>query len=175
MLSNFRFFTLILFLFMSCSGRSELKSTVSSTLNKFTYPDPIIKGTLELVDYPEHFLKENGLEEWDEFRNLYTTMDRLKQLDLRDVEVNIIGLSTRLKDLISGNLPDEFEIPQIRSRLKVVQMQAQKSRYFTRHYKKDSLAHSLEALYDHYNALISRMIALKQEEIAVISNTDKIP
>ena len=96
-------------------------------------------------------------------------------LDLRDVEVNIIGLSSLLKDLISGNLPKEFETPQIRSRLKVVKMQAQKSRYFTRHYKKDSLIPSLKALYGHYNALIYRMIILKQEQTAVISNTLIIP
>jgi hypothetical protein len=102
-------------------------------------------------------------------------MDRLKELDLRDVEVNIIGLSGLLKDLISGNLPEEFETPQIRSRLKVVKMQSQKSRYFTRHYKKDSLIPSLKALYGHYNALISRMIILKQEQSAVISNTLMIP
>ena len=120
-------------------------------------------------------LKENGLEGWDEFRSLYETMVRLKELDLRDVEVNIIGLSSLLKDLISGNLPQEFETPQIRSRLKVVKMQAQKSRYFTRHYKKDSLIPSLKALYGHYNALIYRMIILKQEQTAVISNTLIIP
>ena len=172
---NFRIFILIIFSFTSCTGGNESRETESSTIESFTDEDPIIKVSFELVDYPEDFLKENGLEGWDEFRSLYETMDRLKELDLRDVEVNIIGLSSLLKDLISGNLPEEFETPQIRSRLKVVKMQSQKSRYFTRHYKKDSLIPSLKALYGHYNALIYRMIILKQEQTAVISNTLMIP
>jgi hypothetical protein len=175
MIHSFRLIILILFLFTSCNDENKSKETVPSIIEKFTDQDPIIKVSFELVDYPEDFLKENGLEGWDEFRSLYETMDRLKELDLRDVEVNIIGLSSLLKDLISGNLPEEFETPQIRSRLKVVKMQAQKSRYFTRHYKKDSLIPSLKVLYVYYNALISRMIILKQEQSAVISNTLMIP
>lgn len=175
MIHSFRLIILILFLFTSCNDENKSKETVSLVIEKFIDQDPIIKVSFELVDYPEDFLKENGLEEWDEFRSVYETMDRLKELDLRDVEVNIIGLSSLLKDLISGNLPEEFETPQIRSRLKVVQMQAQKARYFTRHYKKDSLTPSLKDLYGHYNAFVNRMIVLKQEQTAVISNYLMIP
>lgn len=175
MIHSFRLIILILFLFTSCNDENKSKETVPSIIEKFTDQDPIIKVSFELVDYPEDFLKENGLEEWDEFRSLYETMDRLKELDLRDVEVNIIGLSSLLKDLISGNLPEEFETPQIRSRLKVVQMQTQKARYFTRHYKKDSLIPSLKDLYGHYNAFVNRMIVFKQEQTTVISNSLTIP
>ena len=103
---SFRIFIFIIFSFTSCTGGNESRETESSTVENFTDDDPIIKVSFELVDYPEDFLKENGLEGWDEFRSLYETMDRLKELDLRDVEVNIIGLSSILKDLISGNLPE---------------------------------------------------------------------
>lgn len=175
MIHSFRLIILILFLFTSCNDENKSKETVSSIIEKFTDQDPIIKVSFELVDYPEDFLKENGLEEWDEFRSVYETMDRLKELDLRDIEVNIIGLSSLLKDLISGNLPEEFETPQLRSRLKVVQMQTQKARYFTRHYKKDSLIPSLKDLYGHYNAFVNRMIVFKQEQTTVISNSLTIP
>jgi regulator of replication initiation timing len=175
MIHSFRLIILILFLFTSCNDENKSKETVSSIIEKLTDQDPIIKVSFELVDYPEDFLKENELEEWDEFRSVYETMDRLKELDLRDIEVNIIGLSSLLKDLISGNLPEEFETPQLRSRLKVVQMQTQKARYFTRHYKKDSLIPSLKDLYGHYNAFVNRMIVFKQEQTTVISNSLTIP
>jgi regulator of replication initiation timing len=175
MIHSFRLIILILFLFTSCNDENKSKETVSSIIEKFTDQDPIIKVSFELVDYPEDFLKENELEEWDEFRSVYETMDRLKELDLRDIEVNIIGLSSLLKDLISENLPEEFETPQLRSRLKVVQMQTQKARYFTRHYKKDSLIPSLKDLYGHYNAFVNRMIVFKQEQTTVISNSLTIP
>jgi hypothetical protein len=50
-------------------------------------------------------------------------------------------------------------------------MQAQKARYFNRHYKKDSLVPSLEKLYTAYNAMLSRMLSLREESSAVSSET----
>ena len=85
--------------------------------------------------------------------------------------VNIIGISARIKKIVSDTLPGGFETPQIRSRFKVVQMQTQKARYFTKHYKEDSLIPSLKTLYGHYNALLLRMQVLKQEESTVVSQT----
>ena len=157
--------------FISCNTNSSTVGTISTTLQIQEEKGKKMTADLPLVAYPESLLKDYGLDEWEEFRNLYETMERLKSLDLRDVEVNILGLSSRLKDLISKPLPGAFETPQIRSRLKVVQMQTQKSRYFTRHYKEDSLAPSLEALYAHYNALLNRMAVLKEEANTVESET----
>jgi len=56
----------------------------------------------------------------------------------------------------------------------VVEMQAQKSRYFTRYYKKDSLVPSIQKLYTAYNAFLSRMLSLKEESSAVSSETVSI-
>ena len=173
MLFRYRFLIYAPLMFISCLGENELKGTISSTIEKSTLLDPTKEIRFELIDYPKDFLEENGLQDWDEFKRLYDAMDRLKELDLRDVEVNIIGISALLNELVSDNLPDQFEIPQIRSRLKVVQMQAQKSRYFTRHYKKDSLIPSIKFLYNYYNSIISRMITIKQEETAVVTSTKK--
>jgi len=166
-----RLLILCLFLNFSCNDRTKITSTTSSTLDVQAEESKPLEAKFDLVDYPEDFLKQQELEEWEDFKNLYESMDRLKELDLRGVEVNIIGITSRLKELLSKPLPKDFEVPQIKSRLKVVQMQAQKSRYFTRHYKQDSLVPSLLLLYDHYNALIQRMIVLKQEESTVVSNT----
>ena len=173
MLFRYRFLIYVPLMLISCVGENELKGTISSTIEKSALLNPKKEIRFELIDYPKDFLEENGLQDWDEFKRLYDAMDRLKELDLRDVEVNIIGISALLNELVSDNLPDQFEIPQIRSRLKVVHMQAQKSRYFTRHYKKDSLIPSIKFLYNYYNSIISRMITIKQEETAVVTNTKK--
>tara|TARA_Y100000992_G_scaffold39510_1_gene22163 strand:+ start:603 stop:1121 length:519 start_codon:yes stop_codon:yes gene_type:complete len=167
-------FLLCLFFIIACGERNNLKDSLPSSI-KNKAEELILGENLELVNYPEDFLKESGLEEWEDFRNLYETLDRLKEMDLRDIELNIIALSSRLKDLISKDLPGRFETPQIRSRLKVVQMQTQKSRYFTRHYKKDSLLPSLKALYYYYNSLISRMVILVEDENVVVSEIKQRP
>lgn len=159
-------------LFMTACGEEKnlLEPNSSSEEGKNNLGKPL-KGEFELVAYPETFLKENGLEEWEHFQNVYESMDRLKSLDLRKVEVNILALSTRIKNILDKQIPGDFETPQVRSRLKVVYMQTQKAKYFTRHYKNDSLIPSLQNLYENYNALINRMIILKQETSTVVSDS----
>ena len=43
-------------------------------------------------------------------------------------------------------------------------MQVQKARYFTKHYKKDSLIPSLILLYEYFNGFDSRMKFLEKED-----------
>lgn len=170
-MGSLRYFVLFLFCITACKNGKPVESTVSGTLANNEETSSPLTAQFDLVEYPEALLKENGLEEWEEFVDLYEALERLKELDLRDVGVNIIGISARIKKIVSDTLPGGFETPQIRSRFKVVQMQTQKARYFTKHYKEDSLIPSLKTLYGHYNALLLRMQVLKQEESTVVSQT----
>jgi len=165
-------FIVFSFLFLTACGErnNSLESTSSSEEGKNNLGEPL-KAEFELVAYPETLLKENGLEEWEHFQSLYESMERLKSLDLRKIEVNILALSSRVKNILDKPIPGGFETPQIRSRLKVVHMQTQKASYFTRHYKNDSLIPTLQNLYGNYNALIDRMIVLKQETSTVVSDS----
>ena len=91
-------------------------------------------------------------------------MERIKELNFDGIEVDLIALNSTVKDLRSGPMPRKLEYPQIKSRLKVVEMQVQKKRYFTKHYKTDSLIPALNLLYEYYNGFISRMISLQNED-----------
>jgi len=104
------------------------------------------------------------LEEWEEVENLHESMERLKELNFDGVEVDLLALSSRVKKMRSGALPKKLDVPQLKSRLKVVEMQVQKARYFTQHYKKDSLLPALSLLYAYYNSFVSRMSSLKNED-----------
>ena len=117
----------------------------------------------KLSDYPQDIIKNYELESWDEFKNLHNLLNQLRILDFRNVDFEILKINKILKDLLSKKLPEKFEKPQIRSRLKVVYMQSLKSYYFTKHFKEDSLISSLEELYKSYNSMISRMNNLEDE------------
>ena len=133
---QFRLLFIINLLMMSCQNVDREENITNKNQNK---KEKLMEAKLELVSYPEDLMRDNGLEEWEEFKNLHESLERIKELDFRDIEVNILALSSRIKNLLSKQLPGGFDTPQIRSRMKVVQMQTQKVKYFTRHYKKDSL------------------------------------
>ena len=155
----------------SCKNEATSQMTVSSTTIEESEKSSEMIFNFSLTDYPTVFLKEEGLEEWEDFERLHESMARLSELNLRDVDVDLLALSGRLKNFAKKKFPSSLEVPQIRSRLKVVEMQAQKARYFNRHYKKDSLVPSLEKLYTAYNAMLSRMLSLREESSAVSSET----
>jgi len=157
---------LLLMILQSCNNTDQ---TVSSS-PKVDSKDSLTLNQVinfNLIEYPAVFLKSEGLEEWQDFKKLHESLKRLSNLNLRDVQVDLLALSGRLKEVSKKTLPGTLEVPQIRSRLKVVEMQAQKSRYFTKYYREDSLIPSLNKLYESYNALLSRMKTLDDENAAV--------
>ena len=159
---------LLLMILQSCNN-TDTNQVVSSS-PKVDSKDSLTLNqaiNFNLIEYPGVFLRSEGLEEWQDFKKLHESLKRLSDLNLRDVQVDLLALSGRLKEVSKKTLPGTLEVPQIRSRLKVVEMQAQKSRYFTKYYREDSLIPSLNKLYESYNALVSRMTTLDAENAAV--------
>ena len=155
------FLLLMVIVFSSCNSNKNA-ITVSQTTELVL--DSLSSPKLKLIPYPEEFIEAYELEEWKDFEKLYESMERLKELNFDGIEVDLIALSSRIKELRSGSLPRKLEVPQIKSRLKVVEMQVQKARYFTKHYKKDSLIPSLILLYEYFNGFVSRMKSLEKED-----------
>ena len=136
---SFRSFFIINLLLISCQNGVKEENTTNRNAND---KEKSMYAELELVIYPEDLMKENGLEEWEEFKNLHESLEKIKELDFRDIEVNMLALSGRIKNLLS-KLARGFDTPQIRSRMKVVQMQSQKSNILL-DILKDSLIPSLK-------------------------------
>jgi len=157
---------LLLMILQSCNNTNQVVSSglKVDSMDSLTLNQAI---NFNLIEYPGVFLRSEGLEEWQDFKKLHESLKRLSNLNLRDVQVDLLSLSGRLKEVSKKTLPGTLEVPQIRSRLKVVEMQAQKSRYFTQYYREDSLIPSLNKLYESYNALVSRMTTLDAENAAV--------
>jgi hypothetical protein len=140
-------------------GSNEIKTSETTAVKM----DSLASYQLNLIEYPKAFLAANELEDWEEFETLHESLERLKELNFNGIEVDLIALFTRVKGLRTAPFPEKFEIPQIKSRLKVVEMQVQKARYFTKHYKADSLLPSIELIYTYYNRFVERMVSVNSE------------
>ena len=159
--------------YLSCSNPSTQNKNIREVLKSENQKQIDFKIDLNISDYPEKLIKNYGIDNWEEFKNLHDLFNQLRDLDFRNVDIEILKLNKSLKKLLSKKLPEEFEKPQIRSRLKVVHMQSQKSYYFTKHFKKDSLIPSLNKLYESYNAVISRMYDFEEESIEIESEKNE--
>ncbi|MEK9788261.1 MAG: hypothetical protein VW261_05235 [Flavobacteriaceae bacterium] len=171
-LNFFAFCALIVFCF-SCSPQKN-PSTTSASSTPASLSDSLVKTSIELIDYPKDFLVENKLEDWETFEELHQSLERLKNLNFDGIEVDLLALTTRIKRLRSGSIPRKLNTPQITSRLKVVEMQVMKARYFTQYYKKDSLLPAVELIYTHYNDFVKRMISLQNESQSVADSEETL-
>ena len=80
------------------------------------------------------------------------------------IGTNLINLRGRTKRMVKSEYPEPFNIPAVKSRVKVLQMQSGKCLYFTRHYSEDSLQGALDMLYDQYNFLIKRIRSVGEDD-----------
>lgn len=175
MLAKLDFFAIsaLIVLCISCSPQKNPSATTASS-TPASLSDSLVKTSIELIDYPKDFLVENKLEDWETFEELHQSLERLKNLNFDGIEVDLLALTTRIKRLRAGSIPRKLNTPQITSRLKVVEMQVMKARYFTQYYKKDSLLPAVELIYTHYNDFVKRMISLQNESQSVVDSEETL-
>jgi len=175
MLAKLDFFAIsaLIVLWISCSPQKNPSAT-SASFTTASLSDSLVKTSIELIDYPKDFLVENELEDWETFEELHQSLERLKNLNFDGIEVDLLALTTRIKRLQAGSIPRKLNTPQITSRLKVVEMQVMKARYFTQYYKKDSLLPAIKLIYIHYNDFVKRMISLQNESQSVVDSEETL-
>ncbi len=153
----------LLLIFIACEQRSKpvTSPTVSDTL-AIEQPEFV-----EIQKLPAQFLADQGIDSWENLNDLQESVEKLSTLNQESISIYLINLRGLTQKMNQNEFPDPFNISPIKSRLKVIQMQADKCLYFTRHYKKDSLSMSLVQLYNHYNAFVARIISASEETQAL--------
>ena len=150
----------VILLFFTCNDPTQPKtpSTLSETLNITERK----ASTLEKL--PANFFENLEIDSWKDLTDLQESVERLATLNTKSIGTNLINLRGRTKRMVKSKCPDPFNIPAIKSRIKVLQMQSDKCLYFTRHFTEDSLQGSLDKLYDQYNFLIKRIRSAVEED-----------
>ena len=136
----------------------EIKESLIIT-NGIIEPSSLNKNK-NLSSLPEDFLNQNGIDDWESFKEFQDTIENISKLNPNGLGVFLNGLSKKIEKLEQSDFPVLFDKPQVLSRLKLIRMQALKSRYFTKNYTKDSLEIALNELYQYYNSLIDRILSI---------------
>ena len=153
----------VILLFFGCNevSQSTTPFNISETLNI------IEREATTLEKLPANFFENLEVDSWKDLMDLQESVERLATLNTKSISTNLINLRGRTKRMVKSEYPDPFNIPAIKSRIKVLQMQSDKCLYFTRNYTKDSLQGALDKLYDHYNFLIKRISSAGEEEMVL--------
>ncbi len=168
--NSFRF--LLLVSIIGCDDLTEVKEqSAADAVDSIVLTPP--SSAINIRKLPKDFFKNIEVEQWESFDDLQIAIEDLTKLNPEGLGVFLEGILDKTIQLQKSPIPKVFDTPQIKSRMKLVQMQTMKSIYFTAHYTKDSLNNSLDQLYQFYNVLLDRMLSLTAEEdIFSSSNSD---
>tara|TARA_E500000331_G_scaffold210860_1_gene202152 strand:- start:2 stop:361 length:360 start_codon:yes stop_codon:yes gene_type:complete len=105
----------------------------------------------------------NSLDSWSELNNF---IDRFENLNNMIPEGNLVfieELINKTDQLIKSDFPDKLDVPDIKSRIKVVKSLLLKCRYNSKNENWKDLDISLEELFISYNSLINRITSVVDE------------
>tara|TARA_B100000530_G_scaffold323177_1_gene258811 strand:+ start:365 stop:868 length:504 start_codon:yes stop_codon:yes gene_type:complete len=155
-----RFFTLLIFTSFSCqeSVVKETKIKGFDTINKYN-----LSKVEKLVEISMEYRKENNIDSWTELNNFIDLFENLVNMVPEGNLVFIEDLITKTDDLIQSNFPEKLDVPDIKSRVKVVKSILLKCKYNSENKNWKDLNISLSELYISYNSLINRITSISDE------------
>lgn len=157
---------LIFSLIFSCQEMKKplVSKNTNDTIVDFKFSPPI-KLDLMSVQYRI----KNDIFNWQELSAFTDSFESLIKLNPEGNLVFIEELELKLKTLSKSKFPKKIDLPDIKSRLKVVQTMLMQSRYHSKNKNWKELDISLQNLYLSYNAFINRIKSIN-EEINLFSN-----
>ena len=152
----------------SCQTKPTVVAVETSAQTKDTTITNHIQKIPTLVKVPESFYTAMKVEEWKKLTRWCKEFEEVSQMDTKGVEVFLGGLNLQTRVLRNSRFPEKFDIPPLHSRLKVVQMQVQKSKFYATSGQREKLSGALDTLYIHYNAFLNRLLSMA-DEIPVVA------
>jgi len=166
-MNRFRILIALIFLLLnSCQKtiKSPTNQDLKDTIIDFNFTPPN-----KLVSLSVQYRIQNDMFNWSELGVFIDSFENLITLNPEGNLVFIEELELKSKMLSKSKFPKQLDLPDIRSRLKVVQTMLMQCRYHSENKNWKELNLSLQSLYSSYNSFIRRIQSIN-EEINLFSN-----
>jgi hypothetical protein len=161
--------TLIALIFSLIFSCQEIKKPLVSRNTNDTIIDFKFSPPIKLDSMSVQYRIRNDIFNWPEFTAFTDSFESLIKLNPEGNLVFIEELELKLKTLSKSRFPTKIDLPDIKSRLKVVHTMLMQSRYHSKNKNWKELDISLQNLYLSYNSFINRIKSIN-EEINLFSN-----
>ena len=161
-----RIFIFCLFIvFFSCDLSKE-ENKVENLNNESELITKLPKVNF-LKDFSIKFIENNEIDQWTKFISFKESIESISNLDPKGITFYLDELEKKIEELLSSSVPKNFDSPPIISRIKLIQMQVMKSKFYSENQENKKLELALNEMYKYYNALLKRMISFVEEEGAI--------
>jgi len=160
-MNRFRILIALIFLLLnSCQKiiKSPANQDLKDTIIDFNFTPPN-----KLVSLSLRYRIQNDIFNWSELGVFIDGFENLITLNPEGNLVFIEELELKSKMLSKSKFPKQLDLPDIRSRLKVVETMLMQCRYHSENKNWKKLNLSLQSLYSSYNSFIRRIQSINEE------------
>tara|TARA_B100000287_G_scaffold433655_1_gene495897 strand:- start:847 stop:1362 length:516 start_codon:yes stop_codon:yes gene_type:complete len=157
-------FNLTIFIF-SCD--LSKKNDKDKTYNKESELISELPKVDFLNDFSLDFIEKNEIDQWTKFISFKESIESISNLDPQGITFYLDELEKKIQELLDSSIPEKFNSPTILSRIKVIQMQVMKCKFYSENQENNKLGPALSEMYRYYNSLLQRMISFVEEEKAL--------
>ncbi len=161
-----RIFVFCLFVFVFSCDLSKKENKVENLNNESELITKLPKVDFS-KDFSIEFIENNDIDQWDKFISFKESIESISNLDPQGITFYLDELEKKIEELLSSSIPKKFNSPPIISRIKLIQMQVMKCRFYSENQQNNKLEPALNEMYKYYNSLLKRMISLVEEESAL--------
>tara|TARA_Y100000389_G_scaffold193620_1_gene222573 strand:+ start:4156 stop:4710 length:555 start_codon:yes stop_codon:yes gene_type:complete len=167
------FIRCICFLVLTCCESVTHKTEKEEGTVRDPAVNPIEATTRKKIFYApkSKSVLDSTLNKNKVYSRFKTSVEALKKLDPQEgIEFYLKGAIRSTEELLNVVLVDPYEVPAVKSRLRVVKTHLLRSRYYTQEEDIESLNSALNDLFDSYNILLMRIDDIAQNDIDLEKN-----
>lgn len=161
---HFRFILCLLVVLTSC-GETKPKTDKPSTEGTKPISVQIQRESLTVYQLQTNAQIDSLLYPIEEFTAFKNTIEDLSKLNPTGIDPFLEEALIKSNKLLKKKMPEPFNVPDIKSRLKVIKTTLLKAYYYSQEKKEEELNLSLKEIYTAYRAYLMRIEDFSQNQL----------
>lgn len=154
MKKNNLFNILFILVIIGCSEKQLINKDASSKINKKSQLDSLLIKDFEFFKIPAEKKIDSIFINFKQFNSFSKTILNLKKLDINGIEVFLMDAIVKSDELLGSEFPNIIDIPQVKSRLKVVKTNILICKFHSSNNEINKLNIAMEEMFISYNAFL---------------------
>lgn len=151
MKKNYSIYVIVILVIIGCSEKQLIKKIEPSKIEESNQIDSLLNSDFEFFKLPTDDDIDSIMVNFKKFNSFSKTILNLSRLDVNGLEVFLMDAIVKSDELLLSKFPSVIDLPQVKSRLKVVKTKILICKFHSSNNEINKLTISMEEMFSSYN------------------------
>jgi hypothetical protein len=151
MKKNYSIYVIVILVIIGCSEKQLIKKIEPSKIEESNQIDSLSNSDFEFFKLPTDDDIDSIMVNFKKFNSFSKTILNLSRLDVNGLEVFLMDAIVKSDELLLSKFPSVIDLPQVKSRLKVVKTKILICKFHSSNNEINKLTISMEEMFSSYN------------------------